>query len=513
MNLIQAIILGIVQGVTEFLPISSSAHLVIIPYFLGWQLPIDQAFPFNILVQLGTLVALIIYFWKDLLQIAQSMIRSIRENKPFKNADARLGWLVLLATLPAGIIGLFLKSKVESVFSSAALTAFFLFGTAFFLVIAEFIGKRNLSLNKLNWKISLLVGGFQAISVFPGISRSGACISGGMLQNLERKEAGRLSFLMAIPIMLAAGLLGILDLLDIKNLGQFLPILFTGFIVSGLVGYVVIHWFLKFLSSHSLLPFAIYCITLGALTLGFNFFRPASIQPTSIQESKQSLTVSIDSALSWIIPDINQCSKSILIKDIFYENPPDLSQDFNSDLLLSLDNFNPFEKNNHQTYQIGTDQLVLISNKSNPMETATKKMVQKIYENRMPFWKDLQGECTTCFNSKITDAINDKSINFWAYPAANPIQILFIWSIMDGNPITLSAMIAPDPQAMREAVQINPTAIGFLPKSWVNDDIKVIEIEDMVKDELNLPILAIIKSMASQQLKDLLLCLQASIVK
>lgn len=165
MTLLQAVILGIIQGLTEFLPISSSAHLVLIPHLLGWELNKDFVFLFDVLVQLGTLVAVIIFYRKDLVEIFNSVIRGLRTLKPFEEEPARVGWLAVLATIPAGLIGLLIKDLVEEAFSSPTLTAVFLFVTAGLLILAEFIGKKNRELESLNWKDALWVGFFQVLSI------------------------------------------------------------------------------------------------------------------------------------------------------------------------------------------------------------------------------------------------------------------------------------------------------------------------------------------------------------
>src|SRR5690606_32390760 len=143
MNFIQAIILGIVQGLTEFLPISSSAHLVIVPYLLNWTLDPNKAFVFDVLVQLGTLVAVIIYFWKDLVAIFRSVLQGLKEKAPFKDTHSRLGWYIILGTIPAGLAGILLKDKVKAAFSSPVITAVLLSGTAILLVLAELLSKKE----------------------------------------------------------------------------------------------------------------------------------------------------------------------------------------------------------------------------------------------------------------------------------------------------------------------------------------------------------------------------------
>lgn len=267
MSLLQAILLGIIQGLTEFLPVSSSAHLVLVPFLLGWAIPEDQTFSFDVLVQMGTLVAVIIYFRKDLLAIILAFVRAISSRKPFADPQANLGWYLILATIPAGLVGLFLKDKVEAVFNSPVVTAIFLLVTALLLTVSEWIGRRDRPLESMTWKDALWIGCFQALSIFPGISRSGSTISGGLSRNLERKGAARFAFLMSIPIMIAAGLLAGLDLLKMPDLSGFLPMLVAGFLSAAVVGYLSIHWLLSYLNRHSLRTFAIYCCIIAVTSL------------------------------------------------------------------------------------------------------------------------------------------------------------------------------------------------------------------------------------------------------
>jgi undecaprenyl-diphosphatase len=266
-EIIEAIILGIIQGITEFLPVSSSAHLVLVPFFFGWQIPEEQAFPFNVLVQLGTLLAVIVYFWKDLISIAAGFLQGLQRRQPFVEAQSRMGWYLILATIPASIVGLLLKDEVEAAFLSPVATALFLYGTAFLLMFSERIGRRERSLPGMTWKDALWIGCSQIMALFPGISRSGATISGGMARHFERPAAGRFSFLMAVPIMLAAGLVALVDLFSMADLGAFLPALTAGFVTAAVVGYLAIHWLLSYMVRHSLRIFAIYCVLVASATL------------------------------------------------------------------------------------------------------------------------------------------------------------------------------------------------------------------------------------------------------
>lgn len=267
MTLLQSILLGIIQGLTEFLPVSSSAHLVLVPYWLGWQIPADIAFLFDVLVQVATLIGVVSFFWKDLIAILKAVWQGLVNRKPFADPQARLGWLLLIATVPAGFFGMLIKDIIEAAFSSAVMTAIFLFGTALLLVIAERVGKRSRDLAQLTTWDAIWIGLFQAIAVFPGISRSGASITGGMTHDLDRPSAARFSFLMSIPIMLAAGVLAAGDLAGSPQLSEMLPVFIPGFIAAGVVGYLSIRWLLQYLVRHTFYVFAWYCLAIGALTL------------------------------------------------------------------------------------------------------------------------------------------------------------------------------------------------------------------------------------------------------
>jgi undecaprenyl-diphosphatase len=268
MTTIQAIVLGIIQGLTEFLPISSSGHLVIFPFFMNWHPPEKEMFIFNVLVQMGTLVAVIIYFYKDLLAIITDFFRNLFKGTPFATKNARTGWLLIIATIPAGMAGIFLKDLVEKTFGSPLFVGIALIVTAVLMILAE---KVNLKIKKgydITLIDALIIGLFQSLAIFPGLSRSGLTISGGMTRHIKRKPAARFSFLMSIPIMLAAGALsGYQMVTQVPNLGDFLPVMIIGFLTSMIVGYVAIRWLLKFLSNHSLTYFSIYCFLIGTLTI------------------------------------------------------------------------------------------------------------------------------------------------------------------------------------------------------------------------------------------------------
>jgi undecaprenyl-diphosphatase len=267
MTILQAFVLGIVQGLTEFIPVSSSGHLVLVPWLLRWDFESQSAFVFDVLVQWGTLLALIIYFRNDIVSLVGAVISGLKNREDQSNPDLRLAWLILLSTFPALFIGLLLKSLVENVIDSPQWVSIFLLITGGTLFIAEKLGEGIRTITDMSGGDAIWIGFFQLFSLFPGISRSGATISAGLLRGVKRKDAARFSFLMALPIMIAAGIIALIDLIKLPNPAAEIGPLLIGFFVAAVVGYFSIHWLLKFLSERSLNVFAGYCVLAGLLGL------------------------------------------------------------------------------------------------------------------------------------------------------------------------------------------------------------------------------------------------------
>jgi undecaprenyl-diphosphatase len=273
MTLFQAFVLGVVQGVTEFLPISSSAHLVLVPSAVGWELEPGYAFVFDILVQMGTLLAVIVCFAPTLARLLAAAWDGVRRRRLFDDPDSRPAWLVLVATVPAVILGVALHDLVEAAFNSVTAASFFLLVTAALLAGAERFGRPERPAAELRFPGAIFIGLAQGLALFPGISRSGATISAGLLRGLLRPEAARFSFLMSIPVMLGAGLIGIRDLLSLPVGVQSMAPIVAGFVTAAVVGYLSIRWLLGYLATHRLYPFAIYCAAAGLLGLALGIFR------------------------------------------------------------------------------------------------------------------------------------------------------------------------------------------------------------------------------------------------
>ena len=258
MNLIQAIILGIVQGVTEFAPVSSSAHLVLVPWALGWPNP---GIAFDTILHWGTLTAVLIYFWRDWLRIIKGFFRTLTTRGPWNtrpggrlaDSDSRLAWWIIIGTIPAMVLGLAFKDFFESLFSSPPAVGALLLVTAIILVLGEQAGRRardrGRDLGRMNMVDTLLIGLAQAAAIAPGISRSGATISTGLARGLKRDDAARFSFLLGAPIILGAGLIPLLGLIQSGGLARDLPALLVGFLAAAIAGY-----FCTFSSNRSKYP-------------------------------------------------------------------------------------------------------------------------------------------------------------------------------------------------------------------------------------------------------------------
>ena len=276
MNLIQALILGLIQGATEFIPVSSSGHLVLVPWLLGWPAP---GLLFDTVVHWGTLVALLAVFWQDLWQLARAWLLSLRgqvRGTPVDETvktDARLAWWIIMGTIPAALIGWLFEDWFEKLFATPLAAAAFLSLTAAILAASERWGRRDKPLARMSLADALLIGLAQAAAIAPGISRSGATMGMGLARGLRRDSAARYAFLLATPIIFGAGLLQLIDLFGASGEGAELPPLIIGFLTAAASGYACIRFLLRYLQRGRLYPFAIYCAAVGATALLLAFLR------------------------------------------------------------------------------------------------------------------------------------------------------------------------------------------------------------------------------------------------
>jgi len=272
MPLYQAIVLAIVQGLTEFLPVSSTAHLTLFPWFLHWE---DPGLTFDVALHAGTLVAVLLYFWKLWVEMIRAVVGLDSGNDPQVSEHRRLFWMLVVGTIPGGIVGFLFEKSAETKFRDPLVIGVALIGVALLMWVADRMENRTMTLDRVGWGETILVGVAQALAVIPGVSRSGITMTAGLFRGMTRETAARFSFLLSTPIIAGAVLKKGLELRhEGVPPGMKLPFV-AGIIVSGLVGYVVIAWLIRFLSHRSFKVFVVYRIALGVvvLALGWGLLR------------------------------------------------------------------------------------------------------------------------------------------------------------------------------------------------------------------------------------------------
>lgn len=277
--------LGIVQGLTEFLPISSSAHLIIVPWLFGWHDAAINSVRFDVALHLGTLVAVLVYFAGDWRRLIVAFVRSVAERRIGDDSDRRLAWFLALASIPAGVVGLLGESKIDDMFHNPAnlrlglgVIAVMMLGMGGLLMFAERVGRRTAEMRNMQFGTAMTIGAVQALALIPGVSRSGSTITAGLFMGLKREAAARFSFLLATPVVLGAGLKKLYDALKEpggipanEQMGYL-----VGFVAAAVAGFLCIYFLLRYLQRNSTAPFIWYRFFLGIALLvlvliGFRF--------------------------------------------------------------------------------------------------------------------------------------------------------------------------------------------------------------------------------------------------
>jgi undecaprenyl-diphosphatase len=264
-SVFEAIVLGIAQGLTEFLPVSSTAHLRIVPAFAGWE---DPGAAFTAVTQLGTMAAVLLYFRADLIRIGLAWLGSLRDPAARRELDARIGWYIVLGTIPIGIFGLAFKDQIENGARDLYLISTTLIVLGLVLLVAERVSKRDRPLEDIRTHDGIAIGFAQALALVPGVSRSGATITAGLFRGFEREAAARFSFLLSVPAVVLSGLLELASILaghEHQKTGLGALVLAT--LLAFVVGYASIAFLLRYLSNHSTTVFVVYRVGLGALVL------------------------------------------------------------------------------------------------------------------------------------------------------------------------------------------------------------------------------------------------------
>jgi undecaprenyl-diphosphatase len=280
-TIVESIILGFIQGATEFIPVSSSAHLVIVPWLFGWTDPALTSLPFDVALHLGTLTAVLVFFAKDWIRLVRGFVRSVLERRIGGDPDRRLAWLLVIGTIPGVIAGLFFEGAIDDLFhapgvpvSSAAMLvmAAIIAGLGVILLLADRLARHTQGMEQLTLRQTILVGLSQALAIFPGVSRSGATIAAGLAIGLKRDDAARFSFLLSAPIIAGGGAKSLWNIVSDVQAGVLAPsdlILFAaGFFAAALSGYLCIRFLLNYLQEHRIDIFAAYRWGLAILVAG-----------------------------------------------------------------------------------------------------------------------------------------------------------------------------------------------------------------------------------------------------
>lgn len=263
MDILHAIILGIIEGITEFLPVSSTGHLTIAERLLGYDISDPAITAFTAFIQTGATLATVLFFWKDISRVFKAWTRGLIDKKHRKSPDYRLGWGVVIGSIPIAIIGLLFKDQIETILRSMWFVAIGLLAWSAVMYLAERYAVQDRSEKQVTWKDTLFVGVIQCVALVPGVSRSGATISASFMRGFDRMTATRLSFFLSIPALMAAGIFQVITEADAigQRIGWVPTIIAT--VVSFFVAYVAVAWLLKFIAGHSFKSFIVYRVVLG----------------------------------------------------------------------------------------------------------------------------------------------------------------------------------------------------------------------------------------------------------
>ncbi len=277
MEILTAIVLGIIQGLTEFLPVSSSAHLILVPWIAGWK---PEGLLFDVSLHVGTALAILAFFWSDWVELAGEVLRGFAEGKPLGNPKRRLAWFLVVGTLPAMAVGLTLEKTVEESLRSPLVTVFTLIAFGALLYFAERVSRKERSLDRFTWGDSIWIGLSQALALIPGVSRSGITISTALLRDADRTSAARFSFLLSTPVIVGAGMLESWRLVKVLRHPALMAgepsmlevrwsVLVAGIASATVVGFLCIRYFLRYIQKNSFMPFVIYRFFLALVVLAF----------------------------------------------------------------------------------------------------------------------------------------------------------------------------------------------------------------------------------------------------
>lgn len=459
MSIFQAIVLGVVQGATEFLPISSTAHLVLVPRLLGWNLDPDVRNVFDVLIQVGTILAAAVYFRRDWWKIVKASTWVLRRHGSSDTEYARLGWMIVLATVPSAIFGLLLKDVFEELLGNAHGVAFLLIVTSGLLVLGErFTGKSKRGLGNLTWIDAVVIGLFQALAILPGISRSGSTVSAGLLRGLERPAAARFSFLMAVPVMLGAGSVAGWELLLSEELTEHIVVISVGVLVSTVVGFLSIQWLISYLTRHSFRGFAIYCSAVGLA------FLMSSCSSTPVRPEESKMRIGFTPATKVIVASWTEYSPNVGdIELVPYSSNRQLVRAIESGGVVAGIAIQDSTWFSLTATPLALTSLMVFVHPSNTVEELSLDQLQSAFTGTLTDWKDAGG--------------SGGPIEVVSREDGSDARLAFDATILNGQMSVTTSVVMPGDDLMSDYVARTPSAVGYGWLPYLGHDVKTIVVD------------------------------------
>ncbi len=467
MSALQALLLGLIQGVTEFAPISSSAHLVLVPWLLGWEVP---ELAFDTTLHLGTLVAVLVFFYPDFLRLGSAFLASIREGTLAGEPERKVAWALLIGILPAAFLGFLFEDFFASLFQAPLWSASFLLVTGLVLLLSEWRGRLERQIKEVTFLDSFLIGLAQGCALAPGISRSGMTLGMGIWRGLRRGEAARYSFLLATPVIFGAGLLQSLRLMANPPPSSALEGLALGFLVAALSGYLCIKYLLSYLERGKLYPFVAYCWLLGggilAATLVNSYGRAEPVPLPSIEISGSDC---VSELVEELAESYAQGHPTIFhIKGDGMEAGLKALREGKVDIALASREPEGEAGKDLLAVVIAQDGLAILVNSANDLDSLSLEEVRAIFEGEILDWREMGGQLG--------------EIMVTNYENGSEEHRAFAEMLMGERRVTPRAIVVPDGEAMIEWVGKHPQAIGYASMGYLGPGIKALQLEGIPLD-------------------------------
>ncbi|HCU98816.1 MAG TPA: undecaprenyl-diphosphatase UppP [Chloroflexi bacterium] len=460
MTILQAMLLGVVQGITEFLPISSSAHLVLIPYWLGWSFDLELEFAFNIFLHVGTLVAVVTYFRNDIKKIVYEVVKGIWLRKPFESDDSKIGWLILIASVPAGAVGLLSTDLFMSMLDNPTVVASLLIVTAISIIFAEvYSSSYRRPLREISWKDSLLIGCFQALAIFPGISRSGITIVGGVFRRLSYKTAARFSFLMSIPVMVGAGLIAVKEVSANEAVLDYWPAIFVGFVSSVCIGLLSIHWLLRYLRNKTMRFFALYCLIVGLLGLLVGCSPAKEVAQKPIVNHIIGVT---DVTGDFVKKINNQALYSDKVRVKTYASHRQLMKAISAGGVEAGIVFDVPRDNSLVSYPLAVTSIIVVVHPDVGLDDLSKDSLKSIFVGEADNWIEVGG--------------NDIDIQPIVSEEGDAARLVFQKTVLDNENLSSRSVVIPEDNLVLQYVNNTAGSVGYVWEGMLDQESKQISV-------------------------------------